>query len=130
MLNSKNKRITENKIHRATMVLHTNKTDRLAVMITTRDRITHTIAKTTKTNAPEMIAANHPHKIAPTPRCAAQVITTETEHHSMRKRRNTKIKSTNQKQKHFPSRTTEKKKGTTSNLTTLKSSETARKDKT
>jgi hypothetical protein len=77
------------------MVLRTNKTDRLAGMRTTSDRITHTIAKTTKTNAPEMIAADHPYEIAPTPRRAARAaheITTETEHHSMRKRRNTKIK--------------------------------------
>jgi hypothetical protein len=49
------------------MVLRTNITNRLAGMITTNDRLTHTIAKITKINAPEMIAADHPHAIAPTP---------------------------------------------------------------
>jgi hypothetical protein len=73
------------------MVLHTNKTDRLAGMRTTGDQIPHMISKTTRTNTPAMIAADHPHDIAPTPRCAAQAITTETEHHFMRKRRNTRI---------------------------------------
>jgi hypothetical protein len=50
------------------------------------------ITKTTKTNSPAMIAADHPHEIAPTPRRAAreaQAITTVTEHCSKR-RRNTK----------------------------------------
>jgi hypothetical protein len=77
------------------MVLHTDKPDCLAGMRTTSDQITHRIAKTTRTNAPAMIAADHPHDIAPTPRRAAraaQATTTETEHRSMRKRRNTRIK--------------------------------------
>jgi hypothetical protein len=77
------------------MVLHTNKTDRLAGMRTKSDQMTCTIAKTNRTNAPTMIAADHPREMAPTPRRAArasQAITTETEHRSMRKRRNTRIK--------------------------------------
>jgi hypothetical protein len=81
-------------------------------MRTTSNQITHTIVKTTKTNAPAMIAADHPHEIAPTPRRAArtaQAITTETEHRYMRKRRNTRNKETNLKQKHTPSRTTKQK---------------------
>jgi hypothetical protein len=88
-------------------------------MRTTNDQITHTAAKNTKTNAPEMIAADHPHEIAPTPRRAAhaaQAITTETEHHSIMKRRNIKTSANH----HAPSRNTEKQKCTTSNLTTIK----------
>jgi hypothetical protein len=83
------------KTHRATMVLHTNKTDSLARIRTTSDQITHTIAKTTKTNAPTMIATDHPRDITPTPRCAAhaaQAITTEMEHLSMMKIINTRVK--------------------------------------
>jgi hypothetical protein len=75
------------------MVLRTNKTERMVEMITTNDQITHASAKTTKTNAPEMIAADHPEEIAPTPRRAAraaQAITTETVYHSMTRRRNTR----------------------------------------
>jgi hypothetical protein len=75
------------------MVPHTNKTDHLTGTRATSDRITHTIAKTTNTDAPAMIAVDHPHEITTTPRRAAraaQAITTETEHRSMRKRRNHK----------------------------------------
>jgi hypothetical protein len=41
------------------------------------------------TNAPEMIVVDHPREIAPTPRRAAQGITTETAHHSMTTKINT-----------------------------------------
>jgi hypothetical protein len=51
------------------MVLRTNRTDRLVAMITTSDLITHRTAKTTRKNAPAMIAADNPHEIVPTPRC-------------------------------------------------------------
>jgi hypothetical protein len=85
--------ITKNKLNRATMVLRTNsKTECMAEMVTTNDRITHMTAKTTKKNAPEMIAADHPQEIAPTPRRAAraaQTITNEMAHHSMMKGRKT-----------------------------------------
>jgi hypothetical protein len=37
-----------------------------------------------------MSAADHPREIASTPRRAAQAITTETVHHSMKKKRNTR----------------------------------------
>jgi hypothetical protein len=75
------------------VLLRTRITEHMAETITTNDRIPHTIAKTTKTNAPEMIAADHPREIAPTPRraaCAAQAITTETAHHSMTTKRSTR----------------------------------------
>jgi hypothetical protein len=58
--------------------------------ITTNDRVQHTIAKTIKTNAQEMIVADHPRETAPTPRRAAhadQAITTETVHHSMKEKK-------------------------------------------
>jgi hypothetical protein len=74
------------------MVLHTNITDRLAGMRKTIDQITHTIAKTTRSNAPSMITADQHHEIDPTPRRAAQAITNEMEHRSMKKRINTRIK--------------------------------------
>jgi hypothetical protein len=41
-------------------------------MITPSDLLPHTIPKTTRKNAPAMIAADHPREIAPTPRCAAR----------------------------------------------------------
>jgi hypothetical protein len=62
-------------------------------MIKTKDRIPHTIAKTTKTNTQEMIAADHPREILPTPRRAshvAQAITTETVHHYMKRKRSSR----------------------------------------
>jgi hypothetical protein len=52
--------ITKDKVNKATMVLRTNRTESMTETITQNDRITHTTAKTTKTNAPEMIAADHP----------------------------------------------------------------------
>jgi hypothetical protein len=113
MKNYRNQMITENKLNRAYMVLRTNRIECMARMITKNDLITHTTAKTAKTNAPEMIAADHPQDIAPTPRRAAraaQAITTETAHHSMMKRRNTrkKLKKNNSVDHHAPSSTTEK----------------------
>jgi hypothetical protein len=95
MLNSQNKRNTENKTRRITTVVRANKTDNLTAMRTTNEQITCTIAKTTRTNGPTMIGADHPHEIAPTPRRAAHTalgITTETDHRSMMKRRNTRNK--------------------------------------
>jgi hypothetical protein len=85
--------ITKNKHNIATMVLCTNIAEHIPETITTDDRIPHTIAKTTKTNAPEMTVADHPRGIAPTPRRAAraaQTITTETAHHSMTTKRRTR----------------------------------------
>jgi hypothetical protein len=61
--------------------------------ITANDQITHTISKTTKTNDPEMIAADHPQEITPTSIRAAhavQAITTETAHHYMTTKRSTR----------------------------------------
>jgi hypothetical protein len=83
MHNWRNKIITENKHNITTMVLRISRTERMSEMITTNDRITHMIAKTTNTNTPEMMADDHPREIAPTPKRAAQTITTETAHHSM-----------------------------------------------
>jgi hypothetical protein len=74
------------------MVLRNSKAEPMVETIPASDRVLHTIAKTTKTNAQEMIAADHPREIAPTPRRAAraaQVVTTETVHHSMKRRRYT-----------------------------------------
>jgi hypothetical protein len=54
-------------------------------MITTNDPAPHTVMATTKTNVHEMIVANHPREITPTPTRAvraAQVITTEMVQHS------------------------------------------------
>jgi hypothetical protein len=59
----------------------------------TNDQTPHTVATTTRTNAQEMIAADHPREIAPTPiraARAAQVITTETLPHSTKIKRNTR----------------------------------------
>jgi hypothetical protein len=84
---------TKNKHNRVTMVFRNSKAESMVETITTNDRVQHTIAKTTKTNAQEKIAANHPQEIAPTPRCAAhaaQAMTTETVHHSMKRKRNTR----------------------------------------
>jgi hypothetical protein len=54
--------------------------------ITTSDRVKHTVVTTTRTNVQEIITDDRPQDIAPTPRCAAQVITTETLHHSMKRK--------------------------------------------
>jgi hypothetical protein len=91
-LNLQNKSNTENRTRRITTVLHINKTDCVTAMATTRNLITHMIVKTTRTNAPAMITADHFHEIAPTLRRAALVITTEMDHRSMMTRRNTRNK--------------------------------------
>jgi hypothetical protein len=88
----KTRGIQKNKTSRIITVLRTNKTDRIAAIITTSDHINHTIAKNTRTNAPAMIAADHLHEIAPTHRRAALAITPEMEHHSMMRRINTRNK--------------------------------------
>jgi hypothetical protein len=60
--------ITVNKHKIITMALRIIRTEHMAETITTNDRIPHTNAKTTDTDAQEIIAANHPREIAPTPR--------------------------------------------------------------
>jgi hypothetical protein len=73
------------------MVLRNSKAEPMVETITTNDRVQHTIVKTTKTNAQEIIAADRPREIAPTPRRAArasQVITPEMVHRSMKRKRN------------------------------------------
>jgi hypothetical protein len=73
-----------------TMVLRNSKAEPMVETITTNDRTPHTNAKTTKTNAQEMTEADHPREMAPTPRRTAQAITTETVHHSMKRKINTR----------------------------------------
>jgi hypothetical protein len=88
-----NKMDIENKHSRVTMVLRNSKTEPMVETITTNYRVQHTVAATTEKNTQEMIAANHPQDIAPAPRRtarAAQTITTETVHHSMKIKRNTR----------------------------------------
>jgi hypothetical protein len=66
-------------------------------MIITNDPIPHTIMTTTKTNVHEMMAANHPREIAPTPTRAvraAQAITTEIVQHSTTTKRNIRSRTT------------------------------------
>jgi hypothetical protein len=73
-------------------------------MITTNDLTPHTVVITTKTNVNEMIAADHPREIAPTPTRAvraAQVITTEMVQHSTTTKRNIRSHTT-----HLVSRST------------------------
>jgi hypothetical protein len=59
-------------------------------IITTNDLTPHTVVITTKTTVHEMITADHPREITPTPTravCAAQVVTTEmVQHYKMTKR--------------------------------------------
>jgi hypothetical protein len=61
-------------------------------MTATNDQPTHILVTPTKIDDPALIAADHHHEIAPTPRCAALATTTETEHHSMMTRKNIKKK--------------------------------------
>jgi hypothetical protein len=66
-------------------------------MITTNDPTPHMVMPTTKTNIPEMIAADHLQEIAPTPTRAvraAQVITTEMVQHSKTTKRNIRSHTT------------------------------------
>jgi hypothetical protein len=91
-----NKRNTENKHSKVTMALLDYKTGHMFKTITTNDQTPHTVATTTRTNAHEMIAADHPREIAPTPTCtaradrAAQVITTKMVQHLTKIKRNTR----------------------------------------
>jgi hypothetical protein len=81
---------TENKRSRVTMVLHNSKTEPMVETITTNNQVQHKVATTTRTNAQDMIADDHPREIAPTPSCAAQAINIETVHHSMKRKINTR----------------------------------------
>jgi hypothetical protein len=85
-----NKRNTENKHNKLTMALLNFKTGHMVETITTNDQTPHTVVTTTRTNVHEMIAADHPREIAPTPTRAAQVITTEMVQHSTKIKRNTR----------------------------------------
>jgi hypothetical protein len=79
-----NKRNTENKHSKVTMALLNFKTENMVKTITTNDPTPHTVVTTTRTNVHEMIAADHPQEITPTPTRAAraaQVITTEMVQH-------------------------------------------------
>jgi hypothetical protein len=58
-----NKMITGKKHNTITTVFWISRTENMAETLTSKDQIPHTIAKTTKTNAPEMIAADHPREI-------------------------------------------------------------------
>jgi hypothetical protein len=78
--------VKQDDYHKKTKQSLNSKAEPMVETITTNDRTPHTIARTTKINTQEIIAAHHPREIAPTPRCAAraaQAITTETAHHSM-----------------------------------------------
>jgi hypothetical protein len=72
------------------MILHNSKTEPMVETITTSDRVQHTVVKTTRKNAQGMISDERSREIAPTPRRATQVITTEMVHHSMKRKRNTR----------------------------------------
>jgi hypothetical protein len=66
-------------------------------MITTNDPTLHTVVTTTKTNVQEMIVADHPREIAPTPTRAvraARAITTEMVQHSTMTKRNIRSHTT------------------------------------
>jgi hypothetical protein len=129
MHNWQNKMIAENKHNRTTMVLRTSRTERMAETITINDRITHMIVKTTKTNAPEMIAADHPREIAPTPRSAAhsaQAITTKKAHRYTTTKRSTRKLSRPPRSKQHHRKLTNARRVT---WPRINSSETARKDK-
>jgi hypothetical protein len=72
-------------------------TNHMVEMITTSDPTPHTVVTTTRTNVHEMIAADHPREIAPTPTRAvraAQVIITEMVQHSTTIKRNTRSQTT------------------------------------
>jgi hypothetical protein len=76
-------------------------------MIITNDPATLTIAITTRTNEQEMIAADQTHGIAPTPKRAAQVITTETAHTSTKRKRSTRKQTPNGALQAAPHKTNE-----------------------
>jgi hypothetical protein len=88
---------TENKHSKVTTALLNFKTYHMVETITTRDPTPHTVVTTTRTNIHEIIAAEHPREIAPTPTCAAraaQVVTTEMVQHSTMITRNTRSQTT------------------------------------
>jgi hypothetical protein len=92
-----NKLNTENKHRKVTTALLNFKTDHMVETITASDPTPHTVMTTTRTNVHEMIAADHPQEIAPTPTRAAraaQVITTEMVQHSTTIKRNTRSQTT------------------------------------
>jgi hypothetical protein len=80
-----NKKNTKNKHSKVNC-----KTDNMVETITANDQTPHTVVTTTRKNAQEMIAADHPREITPTPTHAAQVITTETVPHYTKIQRNTR----------------------------------------
>jgi hypothetical protein len=85
-----NKLNTENKHSKVNTDLLNFKTDHMVETITTNDPTLHTVVTTTRTKAHEMIAADHPREIAPTPTRATQMITTEIVQHSTTIKRNTR----------------------------------------
>jgi hypothetical protein len=88
-----NKLNTEKKHSKVTTALLNFMKDHMVETITTNDLTPHTVVTTTRTSVHEMIAADHPREIAPTPTRAAraaQVITTEMVQHSTTIKRNTR----------------------------------------
>jgi hypothetical protein len=88
-----NKRNTENKHNKVTMALLNFKTGHMVETKTTNNQTPHAVVTTTRTKVHEMIAADHPREIDPTPTHAvraAQVITTEMVQHSTKIKRNTR----------------------------------------
>jgi hypothetical protein len=78
---------------KVTTALLNFRTDHMVETITTSDPTPHTVVTTTKTNVHEMITADHPREIAPTPTravSAAQVITTKMVQHSTTTKINTR----------------------------------------
>jgi hypothetical protein len=67
-----NKLNTEKKHSKCTTALLNFKTDHMVKTMTTSDPTPHTVVTTTRTNVHEMIAADHPREIAPTPTRAAR----------------------------------------------------------
>jgi hypothetical protein len=91
-----NKLNTE-KHSKVTTALLNFRTDHMVETIKKSDPTPHTVVTTTKTNIHEMIAADHPRDIAPTPTRAvraAQVITTEMMQHSTTTKRNSRSQTT------------------------------------
>jgi hypothetical protein len=72
------------------MALLNFKTGYILEMIKTNNQTPHKVVTTTRTNVHEMIAADHPREIDPTPTRAAQVITTKIVQYSTKIKRNTR----------------------------------------
>jgi hypothetical protein len=87
--NGKTRGIKKTNTAKSLLLLNFN-TGHMVETITTNDQTPHTVVTTTRTNVHEMIAANHPQEIAPTPTRVAQVITTEMVQHSTKIKRNTR----------------------------------------